>query len=107
MQLTEDEIIKKYGTLCKHFDRNCNFPYEYEWTCISCGYNVRKQKHEPSKIQRLKNFINRIKYAEYEIFCICVDVYKTYEGDDFDKTFEASSTWKKKQYLNRKISRYE
>ena len=92
MELTEDELIKKYGTLSKHFDRNCLLPYEYEWTCISCGYNVIKRKHQPSKIQRIKEFINRIKYAEYKIFCICVDVYKTYAGDDFDKTFEASST---------------
>ena len=32
-----------------------------------------------------KNLINRLKYAEHKIFCICVDVYKIYEGGDFKK----------------------
>ena len=31
------------------------------------------------------NFINRIKNAEQKIFCICVDVYKIYEGNDFSE----------------------
>ena len=34
------------------------------------------------------NFINRLKYAEQKIFCICVDVYQIYEGDDYNKIFE-------------------
>ena len=55
MELTEDEIIKKYGTLCKHCGRNMFLPPEYEWTCFSCGYNVIKRQHELSKIQRKKN----------------------------------------------------
>jgi len=79
MELTGDEIILKKGTLRKHCDRNCLLPYEYEWTCISCGYNVKKRKHE--KI----NFIDRLKYAEHKIFCVCIDVYEIYEGNDFDK----------------------
>ena len=41
-------------------------------------------------------------------FCICVDVYKTYEVDDYDKIYEVLSTLKNKktkskQYLNREI----
>ena len=44
------------------------------------------KKNQLSKIQRKKiNFINRLKYAEVRIFSICVDVYKIYEGNDFDK----------------------
>ena len=36
------------------------YTYEYEWTCISCGFDVIKTKHELSKIQRKrKNFINQ------------------------------------------------
>ena len=59
MELTEDEIIQKYGKRCRHCNRNTLLPYEYEWTCVSCGYNVNKRKHELSKIQRKKiNFIN-------------------------------------------------
>ena len=41
-------------------------PYEYHWTCISCGYNVTKRKkNELTKIQRKKlNFVNRLNYAD-------------------------------------------
>ena len=58
----------------------------YKRTCFGCGYNVIKRKNELSKSSKKKRiFINRIKYAELKIFCICVDVYKKYEGDDYDK----------------------
>ena len=46
MEVTEDENIEKYGKQCGHCNRNTLLPYEYERTCISCGYNVIKQKHE-------------------------------------------------------------
>ena len=59
---------------------------------------MNKQKHELSKKQRKKiNFINRLKYAEVKIFSICVDVYKFYEGDDYDKMYEALSVIKNKK----------
>ena len=51
MELTEDEIIEKYAKLCGNYNRNTILPYEYEFTCISCGYNVIKRKHEFTKIQ--------------------------------------------------------
>ena len=54
MELTEDEIIQKCGKCCGHCNRNTLLPYEYEWTCFSCGYNVNKRKYELSKIQRKK-----------------------------------------------------
>ena len=58
---------------------------------------MNKRKHEISKIQHKKiNFINRLKYAEVKIFSICVDVYKFYEGNDYDKIYEVLSTLKKK-----------
>ena len=28
--------------------------------------------------------MNRLKYAEVKIFSICVDLYKKYEGDNYD-----------------------
>ena len=40
------------------------------------------------------NFINRSKFAEQKVICFCVDVYRTYEGDDFDKIYEFLSTLK-------------
>ena len=55
MNLSEDEIIQKYGKHCGHCNRNTLLPYEYEYTCFSCGYNVIKRKNELSKIQRKKN----------------------------------------------------
>ena len=95
MELTEDENIQKYAKQCRHCNRNTLPPYEYEFTCIVCGYNVNKRKHEISRIQKRKvNFINRLKYAEVKIFSICVDVYKIYEGDGFAKIYEILSTSK-------------
>ena len=42
-------------------------PYECEFTRISCGYNVTKQKHVLSEISMKKNkFANRLKYAEHK-----------------------------------------
>ena len=98
MELTEDEIIQKYAKRCGHCNRNTLLPYEYDFTCIVCGYNVNKRKHELSKIQRKKiNFINRVKYAEIKIFSICVDLYKIYEGDDYDEIYKVLSTLKNKK----------
>ena len=96
MELTEDEIIQKYGKKCGHCNPTTLLLYEYGFTSVSCGYNVIKQKHELSRIQREKtNFINRLKYAELKILFICVDVYRFYEGDDCDKMYEVVSTLKK------------
>ena len=79
MELTEDEIIQKYGKHCGHCNRNTILTYEYEFTCISCGYNVIKREHELCKIQRKKIIlINRLKYTEQKIFCICVEYMKFY-----------------------------
>ena len=96
MELTEDQIIEKYAKNCRHCKRNTLLPYEYEYTCFSCGYNVNKRKNELSKIQRKKiNFFNRLKYAEVKIFSICVDVYKIYKGDNYDEIYTILSELKK------------
>ena len=55
MELTKDEIIQKYAKNCGHCNRNSLLPSEYEWTCLSCGFNIIKRKNELSKIQRKKN----------------------------------------------------
>ena len=74
MEITEYEIVQKNGKRCGHCNRNTLLPFEYEFTCVSCGYNVNKRKHELSKTQRKKiHFVNRLKYAEVKIFYICVD----------------------------------
>ena len=99
MNFSEDEIIQKYAKNCGHGNRNTLLPYEYEFTCFSCGYNVNKQKHEPSKVQRKKiNFINRLKYSEQKIFCICIDVYDIYNGNEYDEIYKVSSTLKNKKF---------
>ena len=98
MALTKDEIIQKYGKHCGHCNRKMLLPYEYEWSCFLCNYVVFKRKHELSKIQRKKiNFINRLKYAEQKIFCICIDLYKIYEGNDYDQIYKVLSTLKNKK----------
>ena len=98
MELTEDEIIQKDAKQCRHCNRNTLSPYEFEWSCFSCNYVVSKRKDELSKIQRKKiNFINRLKYAEVKIFSICVDVYKIYEGDDYNEIYKILSTLKNKK----------
>ena len=62
MELTEDEIIDKYGKPGGHCSRKTPLPYEYEFTCIVCGFNLVKRKHELKKIQRKKNkFYQEIK----------------------------------------------
>ena len=86
MELTDDQIIEKYAKHCGHCNRNNHLSYEYEFTCVVCGFKVIKTKHELSKIQRKRmNFINRLKYADHKVFCICIDVYKIYEGNRYDK----------------------
>ena len=56
MQLTEDEIIPKYAKHCDYFRKNTLLPYEYEFTCIVCGYIVIKRKNE-------KNFKEKNKFS--------------------------------------------
>ena len=60
MELTEDETIQKYGKNCGHCNQNILLPYDYEFICFPCGYNVIKRKHELSKTQR-KKFSQSIK----------------------------------------------
>ena len=43
------------------------------------------------------NFIKRIKYAEHKTLCICIDVYKVFKRNDFNKFNEALSTLKIKK----------
>ena len=54
MELTKDEIIEKYAKHCGHCNRNTILPYEYEWTCISCGFNSIKRKHQLSRSPKKK-----------------------------------------------------
>ena len=62
--------------------------------------NMNSQKYKEKKI----NFINRLKYAEQKIFCICIDVYKTYEGNNYDEIYKVLSTLKnKKLKINNKL----
>ena len=104
MELTEDKIIQKYEKQCRHCNRNTLLPYEYEFTCFSCGFNVNKRKHELSRKQREKfNFVSRLKYAEQKVFCICIDVNMIYDGNGYDEIYKALSALKKiknKQHFN-------
>ena len=92
MELIDDETIKKHAKQCTHCNQKILLPFEYEWTCISCGFNLIKRKQEFSKIQRKRiSFINPLKYAEQKPFCICIDVYELYEGSELKKLYEVLS----------------
>ena len=102
MEITEDGIIQNYGKKCGHFNQKILLPYEYEWTCFSCGFNISKRKHELTKIQRKKlNFINRLKYAEVKIFSICVDLCQIHQGGDFNEIYKVLSTLQKQKIKNK------
>ena len=47
------------------------------------------------------NLINRLKYADHKVFCICIDVKKVYGGDGFDKLYDVLSTLKKYKFENK------
>ena len=49
MELTENDNYQKIGKKCMLCTRNTLLPYEYEWTCTACGYNVIKRKVETTK----------------------------------------------------------
>ena len=44
MELSEDEVLQKYGIQGRVCNLNTLLPYDYEYICISCGYNVIKTK---------------------------------------------------------------
>ena len=49
------------------------------------------------KYKEKVNFINRLEYAEQKKFCICIDVYKIYDGSNYDKIYEVLTTLKNKK----------
>ena len=62
MELTENEYIERYAKQIMHCTRNLLLPNEYEWSCIPCGY-VIKRKNELTK-NSTKKITNRWKYSE-------------------------------------------
>ena len=52
MELSEEQKTEKYAKLGGHCLRNTLLPYEYAFSCILCGFNLIKRKHELSKKQR-------------------------------------------------------
>ena len=83
MKLNEDGIIQKYAKPCKHCSRSILLPYGYEFTCISCGYNVTKSKKmNLVNFRGKKYFSNRLKHGEHKMFCIFIDLSRIFEGDD-------------------------
>ena len=102
MELTEDHIIEKCAKQSRSCLKKTRLPYEYEFTCISCGFDEIKRQHELTKIQRKKNiFINRMKYAEEKVFGLCVGENKICEGIDYDEKYQALCKLKNKiQHLS-------
>ena len=48
-EINEEEIIKKYATICKKCNRNFLLEYENEFVCYICGYIVEKTKNQLTK----------------------------------------------------------
>ena len=42
------------------------------------------------------SLINRLKFAQHKIYCICIAVYKNYDGEDFNEIFSFLSKLKNK-----------
>ena len=59
MELTESQINEKYAKCYMQCMRSTLLPYEYDWTCLSCGYHVIRRKNELAKIQR-KNITSSV-----------------------------------------------
>ena len=71
---------------------NMNLPASHV-VIMLINEKMNSQKYKEKKI----NFLNRLRYAEIKIFSICVDLYKTYEGDDYDEIYKVLSTLKNKK----------
>ena len=67
MKLSEDAIIEKYARQCKYCLQKTSLPYEYEWSSISCKFNLIKKNTNLLKYNEKKTFITRIKYAENKL----------------------------------------
>ena len=57
MELTKDEIIQKNAKKCGHCNRDSSLPYEDEWTCLSCGFNIIKRKKNNSLKYNVRKLI--------------------------------------------------
>ena len=92
MQLTDDEIIKKYENIVQ---------VVIEIVCFHMNMNIHvifviilfiKTKEQLSNISRKKqNFALRLNYGKKKILTICVDVAQIYFGDDYNIMFEVLS----------------
>ena len=58
MDLTEDQMFEKYAKHCGHCSRNTFLPYEFEFVCIACGYNVIKQNTKSLKFKKNENILS-------------------------------------------------
>ena len=45
MNFSEDEIIERKCKKCGRCNPNMLIPYEFEFTCISCGYTLFRRAH--------------------------------------------------------------
>ena len=92
MELSEDQILQKYAKQCPSCNKNGLLPYQYEWSCQFCIYNIIKQNHELTLTQRKRlTFSLRLKYAGKKINCICFDVIQLYNGENYDKMLDVLS----------------
>ena len=54
MDISEVEIIQKYGKHCDHCNQNTLLPYEYEFILYFMGIQLSQKKTRSYRIQRKK-----------------------------------------------------
>ena len=89
--MADDQIFEKNGKQYSHCLRNTLLPYEFVFARVSCGYNIIKQKHELSKLQRRKNLCIDYNMLNKKTFCICVDVCQVCDVVEQNKIIEVLS----------------
>ena len=54
MNLSEDQINEKFAKQCGHCNRKTLLPCEYEFICVSCGFNLLKENMNSLKFNEKK-----------------------------------------------------
>ena len=73
-----------------HGPQNTLLPYRYERTVWLVPIMLRNESMNSLEINE-KKIISRLKHSQHKKFCLIMDVYKIYEGNDFNKIYDSLS----------------
>ena len=98
MNLSEDEVIEIYAKQCFHLIEIHYYHTNKNGLAFNVATMLFNENINPLKINEKKiKFINRLKNAEHNLICICIDVYEIYESDDYDKIYEVLTSLNNKK----------